>query len=83
VEGFQDFAGERGEGGSGEVFFAELDDVDALGGPAGGLAKEGGLLLAVVAGEEGAAGDGITDHDDKCSSSKARTALWPGADMRG
>jgi len=52
VEGFEDLSGEVGEGGREKVFLAELDDVDALGGPAGGLAEEGGLLLTVVAGEE-------------------------------
>ena len=46
------FCGRGDEIAGGEVFFAELDEVDALGGPAGGLAEEGGLLEVVVAGKE-------------------------------
>jgi hypothetical protein len=47
AEGFEDAAGEVGEGGGGEIFFAELDVVDAVGGPEGSLADESGLLLVV------------------------------------
>lgn len=61
-DGFEDLAGEGGEGGGGEVFFAELDEVDALFGPEGGLTDEGGLLAGLVAGEEGAVGDGAAEH---------------------
>ena len=81
VEGFEDLSGEVGEGGNGKVFLAELDDVDALGGPTGGLADDGGLLLTVVAGEEGSVGDGVAEHDDKCSSDSP-TMQWPGARHR-
>ena len=61
-DGLKDSTGEGGEGGCGEVFFAELDEVDALLGPEGGLADEGGLLVGVVAGEESAVRDGAAEH---------------------
>ena len=61
-DGFEDLAGEGGQGGGGEVLFAELDEVDALFGPEGGLADEGGMLLGLVAGEEEAVGDGAAEH---------------------
>ncbi len=67
-DGLEDVAGEGGEGGGGEVFFAELDEVDALFGPDGGLADEGIPLLGVIAEEEGAVSDGAAEHVDKCSS---------------
>jgi hypothetical protein len=51
LEGLEDVSCQGGEGGGGEVFLAELDDIDAIGCPAGGLVDEGGLLLAVVAGK--------------------------------
>ena len=38
-----------------EIFFAQLDEVYALGGPAGRLAKERSLLLKLVARIQGAA----------------------------
>ena len=45
-DGLEDLAGEGGDVGGGEIFFAELDEVDAFGDPAGGLAEECGLLLS-------------------------------------
>ena len=39
ADGGEDFAGKSGDASSGKVFFAELDEVDALVGPAGGFAK--------------------------------------------
>ena len=45
----KDLAGERRDGRGREVFFAKLDEVDAVGRPAGGLAEERGLLLRLVA----------------------------------
>ena len=61
-DGFEDLAGEGGEGGGGEVLFAELDEIDALFGPESGLADEGGMLVGLVAGEKGAVGDGAAEH---------------------
>ena len=61
-DGLKDSTGEGGEGGCGEVFFAELDKVDALLGPEGGLTDEGGLLVGIVAGEESAVGNGAAEH---------------------
>jgi len=61
-DGLKDVSGEGGQGGCGEVFFTELDEVDALLGPEGGLADEGGLLAGVVAGEESAVRDGAAEH---------------------
>ena len=48
-DGFKDLAGQNDEVKGGEVFFAELDEIDAFCGPLGGLADECGLLEAVVA----------------------------------
>ena len=50
-DGFKDLAGQQDEIEWGEVFFAELDEIDALGGPAGGLADESGLLETIVTGK--------------------------------
>jgi hypothetical protein len=50
-DSFQDLASEKDEVEGREVLFAELDEVDAFGGPLGGLEDEGGLLGAVVAGK--------------------------------
>ena len=41
---FTELTGQQDEIEWGEIFFAELDEIDAFGGPAGGLADEGGLL---------------------------------------
>ena len=38
-------AGESCNAGGGEIFFAKLDEVDAVGNPARGLTKQSGLLL--------------------------------------
>jgi hypothetical protein len=38
AEVFEDAAGECGESGGGQIFFAELNVVDAVSGPKGGLA---------------------------------------------
>jgi len=44
MKNFEDTPGENGEVGGAKVFFAELDVVDAVGGPLGGLADESGEL---------------------------------------
>jgi hypothetical protein len=51
ADGFENIAGERRQVGCGEVFFAQLNEIDAVGGPASGLADEGGPLERVVAGK--------------------------------
>jgi hypothetical protein len=48
-DSFEDFSGQQDEIEWCQVFFAELDEVDAFVGPAGGLADEGVLLEVVVA----------------------------------
>lgn len=45
AEDFEDAAGEGRQGGGRQVFFAELDVVDAVGRPEGGLVEEGGELF--------------------------------------
>ena len=50
-DSFQDLASEKDEVEGREVLFAELDEVDAFGGPLGGLEDEGRLLGAVVTGK--------------------------------
>ena len=67
AEGSEEIAGERGESCGGEVPFAELEEVDALGGEARGLGEERGLalrlgLLPGFGGEAGAVGDGVAEH---------------------
>ena len=47
AEGFEDAAGEDGQGGGRQVFFAELDVVDAVGGPERGLVDKRGLFIPV------------------------------------
>jgi hypothetical protein len=68
AEGCEEMVGERGEVFGGEVPLAELEEVDAFGGEARGLAEEGGLtgglgLLPGFGGEAGAVGDGVTKHE--------------------
>jgi hypothetical protein len=65
----EDVAGQICLGRGGEIFFAELEEIDSLGDPAGGLIEKSGLLFAVrervaggTTGEEGAAGDGVAKH---------------------
>lgn len=62
VERFEDLASERGQGCGGQVLFAELNIVDAFGGPAGGFVNEGSETGFEFAGEEGSVGDGIAAH---------------------
>jgi hypothetical protein len=62
AEGFEDAAGEMGDVGGGEIFFAELDVVDAVGGPEGRLADESGLPLVVRTGVESTVSDGVAAH---------------------
>lgn len=65
VELFEDAAGEVGEDGGGQVFFAELDIVDAGGCPTGGLADEGGEFGVppfAVRLQESSVGDGVAEH---------------------
>ena len=50
-DGFEDLAGQQDEVERGQIFFAELNEIDAIGGPAGGLVDESGLLEAVVTGK--------------------------------
>jgi hypothetical protein len=61
-ERFEEVSGEGCQPCGGQILFAELDEVDAGRGPAGGLFDERGLLAVVVAGEEGAACNGVTEH---------------------
>ena len=61
-DGGENASGQIGKRGCGEVFFAELDEVDAVRRPARALADECRLLLPVFAGKQGAAGDGVADH---------------------
>jgi len=44
MKNIEDTSGENGEIGRGKVFFAELDVIDAVGGPLGGLEDESGEL---------------------------------------
>ena len=70
-DGKEDLTGERRDPGGGQIFFAKLDEVDAVGDPASGFPEEGGLLLSLVARIEGATGDGAAKHDaSKCMLSK-------------
>jgi hypothetical protein len=67
AEGCEDVAGKRGEGGGGEIFFAELEEVDAIGGETRSLVEERGLaggfgLLPGFGGEADAVGDGVAEH---------------------
>src|ERR1700744_913466 len=48
--------------GSGQVFFAELDEIDAVADPARCLSKKRCLLIVFVPRIQGAAGDRITEH---------------------
>jgi hypothetical protein len=50
-----------------EVFFAELDKVDAVADPVNGVFKEPQLFLGLIAGKEAAVGNGATEHVDKFS----------------
>ena len=59
--------GKGGEDRGGKVLFTELDDLDSLTRPEGGLLDEGVEALMVVAGKGGAVGDGAAEHVDKCS----------------
>jgi hypothetical protein len=59
---FENSASENGDVGRRKILFTELDQADAGGRPADGLLDELRLLLALVAGEKGAAGDGVTEH---------------------
>lgn len=45
-----------------EVFFAKLDEIDTVSGPARSLLDESRLLPVVAAGKQGAAGDRVTEH---------------------
>lgn len=54
----KDAASDVGEDGGGKVFFANLDDLDALVDPAGGLLDDGFEALFVVAGKDVAVSDG-------------------------
>ena len=47
AEGFEDAAGEDGQGGGWQVFFAEMDVVDAVGGPERGLVDKRDLFIPV------------------------------------
>jgi len=54
----KDAAGDVGEDVGGEILFANLDDLDALIDPAGGLLDDGFEALFVVAGKDVAVSDG-------------------------
>jgi hypothetical protein len=45
-----------------EVFFAKLDEIDALSRPERSLLDESGPLPVVGAGKQGTAGDGVSAH---------------------
>jgi hypothetical protein len=67
AEGCEEIASERCESCGGEVPLAELEEVDAFGGEARGLAEERGLtgglgLLPGFGGEACAVGDGVAEH---------------------
>lgn len=74
IESFEDASGEAGEVGGEKTSFAELDVVDAVGGPLGGLANEDVELCGQFrihprfsgrlreASEEGPICDGIAAH---------------------
>jgi hypothetical protein len=58
--------GHVGYFGGRKVFFANLDDLDALIGPAYGLLNERGDAFILVTRKNGAIGDGAAEHVDKC-----------------
>ncbi len=45
----EDLVGECRNVGVGQIFFAKLNEVDAIGDPAAGLTEESGLLLGFIA----------------------------------
>src|SRR6185437_14069403 len=60
--GFENAASAGGQSGGVEVFFTELDEVDAVGGPEGSLAEECRQLAVGRAGEERSVCYGIAAH---------------------
>jgi len=62
AEGGAHVAGKGEELLRGKVLFAELDEVDAKGGPAGDAVKQGDALSCRLACQLGSIGDGITQH---------------------
>ena len=61
----KDASGDVGDIGGGKVFFADLNDLDALVGPAGSLLHERGDAFVIVTRKYGAVGDGASKHVDK------------------
>lgn len=57
-----DVAGKAEEFGGGEILFAELDEVDAEGGPAGDAGEQDGAANRLLRAELGPIGDGIPQH---------------------
>ncbi|RZU41223.1 hypothetical protein BDD14_2728 [Edaphobacter modestus] len=76
--GGEDAVGEIGKISGEEIFFAELDKVDASPRPQGGLLDEGRVSLGLVAGKQGAVGDGAAEHVDKFSSRSEMMGLGGG-----
>ena len=62
ADGANDAGGEPGQVGDGEVAFADLDEVDAAGGPFGGEGDEFLGAFGFGFGEDDAAGDGVEEH---------------------